>query len=446
MIRPADIQRRKGVVLLVVLWTVAILLVLAGTTGQTSRLDTKLSDFTIQELRCKWAARAGVEKAIAILNEDDPTTDALTEDWSKGSVDLVDVPLLGCTYTVRIVDEMGKLNVNHATRDQLLGLFDWGMDPAIADAIIDWRDSDDEPGEEGVEIGYYENLPFRYEIRDAPFKTIMELLKVRGLSEQLLYGEDTNLNEQLDENERDGDLTAPLDNADDVLDQGWIAFLTCYTPQNQPQDPSGQMKLDINQATVDQLQQIGLSATQAQAVIDNRPSGGYTSLASLFSTTSSDANTADTTGAAQQGTSGTQQTSAPLDVDTFRSIVDQITITTQQNRPKININTAPVAVLVALFGGDDLAYELAYRVIEYRNSALYGFESIGQLLDVPSMTTEVFAAVVDQVDVRSNLFTIYSVARVDKQDRTGAGWYIEAVVERGQSPARILYWYEGATP
>lgn len=48
--------RERGLVLLIVLWTVAILLILAATTRQTSALDTKLSVFTTQEMRCKWAA------------------------------------------------------------------------------------------------------------------------------------------------------------------------------------------------------------------------------------------------------------------------------------------------------------------------------------------------------------------------------------------------------
>ncbi|MDH7598668.1 MAG: type II secretion system protein GspK [Sedimentisphaerales bacterium] len=444
--RAAIRRHQKGVVLLIVLWTVAILMIMAGATGQTSRLDTKLSIFTAQEIRCKWAARAGVEKAIALLNEDDPTTDSLNEDWATSAQDLVDVQLEGCTYTVRIVDESGKLNVNTATREQLLGLFDWGMDPAIADAIIDWRDPDDEPGEEGVEVGYYENLPYRYNIRNGPFKTMRELLKVRGVTGQLLYGEDTNLNGKLDKSEQDGDLTLPLDNGDDVLDEGWIAFLTCYSPQNPPQDPAAQTKVDINQATAEQLQQLGLTAEQAQAVIDNRPSGGYTSLASLFSstTTTADANATGVTAAEQQ--TSQQTTTPPLDIAAFRTIVDQITIQTQQGQPKININTAPLPVLVAILGGDDLAYEIAYRIVEYRDSALYGFESIGELLDVPSMTSEVFASVVDLVDVRSNLFTIYSFAKTGQAGAGGASWFVEAVVERGQSPARILYWYEGATP
>ena len=472
-------QRQKGLVLLIVLWTVAILMILASTTGQTSRLDTKLSVFTTQEVRCRWASRAGVEKAIALLSEDDRAVDGPSDLWCYNPEDLVNVPLQGCHYTVRVVDEAGKLNVNTATRDQLLGLFDWGMDTATADAIIDWRDVDDSPGEEGVEAGYYQNLPYRYTIHNAPFKTIRELLKVKGVTEQSFYGEDTNFNGQLDDNEKDGALTPPPDNGNGVLDQGWIAFLTCYAPQTLPQDPNATTKVDINQATAAQLQELGLTAAQAQAVINSRPSSGYTSIGALISTNVGTSSTSSQT-TSQSSSSAAATTAAPLDVATFRNIVDLITVGTSSTSSSamssaataassssttseagastastssaastvslINVNTAPFEVLVALWGGTDQAYEIAQNVVSYRQGTLTGMESIGELLDVPSMTADLFAQVVDQVTVRSNVFTIYCTATADQTGISGASWFTEAVVDRGQSPAKILYWYQGACP
>lgn len=471
-------QRQKGLVLLIVLWTVTILLILAGTTRQTSRLDTKLSVFTTQEVRCRWASRAGVEKAIALLNEDDRALDGPSDLWYYNPEDLVNVPMQGCHYTVRVLDEAGKLNVNTATRDQLLGLFDWGMDVASADAIIDWRDTDDTPGEEGVEAGYYENLPYRYTIHNGPFKTIREVLKVKSVTEQLFYGEDTNFNGQLDTNEKDGNMTPPLDDGDDVLDQGWITFLTCYRPQTLPQDPNGTTKVNINQATAAQLQALGLTAAQAQAVINSRPSSGYTSIGALISTNASSSNSSQTTGQTSSAAGGTGTTTTPpLDVATFRTIVDQITVGTSSTATQatasiqssmssttnassssttatsststinpINVNTAPIEVLVALWGGTDQAYEVAQNVVSYRDGIQTGLESIGELLDVPSMNADLFAQVIDQVTVRSNVFTIYCVAKADQTGISGASWFTEAVVDRGQSPAKILYWYQGACP
>jgi type II secretory pathway component PulK len=61
---------KKGLVLIAVLWIVAILTIIATSVGQNSRLDTKVSTMRMEELRCRWACRAGIETAIGVLNED----------------------------------------------------------------------------------------------------------------------------------------------------------------------------------------------------------------------------------------------------------------------------------------------------------------------------------------------------------------------------------------
>ncbi|MHC4890374.1 MAG: type II secretion system minor pseudopilin, partial [Planctomycetota bacterium] len=219
---------KKGLALVAVLWIVAVLMVLAAATGQTSLLDTKVCrGVRTEQLRCKWSCRAGIETAIAVLNEDFRESDSLTDLWSENEEDLRNIMLEGCRFDVRVVDEASKLNVNTATKEQLLGL--WYMTEEIADAIIDWRDQNVNQEATGVEGGYYENLPFGYMIRNGPFRTIRELLLVKDVTPELFYGEDTNFNGQLDYNERDGDKSPPADDKDDELDEGWIAHLTCYS-------------------------------------------------------------------------------------------------------------------------------------------------------------------------------------------------------------------------
>ncbi len=441
----------------------------------------------------------GVEKAVAILNEDERTTDCATELWGNDPQDLMDVPLQGCHYRVGIVDEAGKLNINTATRDQFLGLLDWGMDASIADAIIDWRDADEEPGEEGTEGGYYENLPYRYKVRNGPFKTVRELLMVRGVTEEMFYG--TTIAPGQGNTRTVASLVSDPNATSTSARRGWGEFMTCYT-SSAIADTSGVTKVDINQASSQDMQdQLGITAAQAQAIIDNRPSNGYTSIGDLLGgsstagatgTTATTQSTVMTTNAAN----ATTTTPAVLDAQTFRNIIDLITVGTQQGgttgataggsattggstggsqttaggsssgsstststtgtaaattatsaaKTKINVNTAPVEVLVALWGGTDLAYDLAYNVVSYRDSTLLGIQSLGELLDVPSMTTDAFKQILDQVTLQSNLYSITSVATADQTGISGATWVVEAVIDRGQSPAKILYWYEGACP
>src|SRR5262249_21214623 len=57
-----------------------------------------------------------------------------------------------------------------------------GMDDSIADAILDWLDSDDTPRENGAEVDYYSSLSPPYAPKNGPIETLEELLKVRGVT------------------------------------------------------------------------------------------------------------------------------------------------------------------------------------------------------------------------------------------------------------------------
>jgi len=223
-------NKRRGLVIIAVLWTVVVLMAIVAVLGRRTRLDMKVCMSRMDAVRCKWACRAGVEKAVAVLNTDETENDTLLDVWSDNDEDFNDVLLDRCVLQIKVIDEASKLDINAATKEQLMGLP--YMLEEIADAIIDWRDTDDMPSGLGVESGYYEALDFVYRARNGPFRTIRELLMVKDVTEELFYGEDTNLNGLLDYNERDGDETPPADDGDDELDLGWIAYLTCYTSQS----------------------------------------------------------------------------------------------------------------------------------------------------------------------------------------------------------------------
>ena len=409
----------KGLVLVTVLWVIVVLMVIVSVLGRQSRLDTKVCRARLEGVRCKWASRAGIEKAIGVLNEDTRESDCLIDLWSDNEEDFNDIYLQNCWFTVRVVDEASKLNINTATKGQLLALPD--MLEEIADAIIDWRDENDTPSEGGVEGGYYENLPFGYMARNGPLRTIRELLLVKDVTEQLFFGEDTNLNGQLDYNEQDGEESLPYDDGDSELDKGWIAYLTCYSYDNN-KDAEGNEKTNINSGNANQLSRsLGISNDQAQKIVDGR---SYESIGDLIGSGSN----------------------SILDVQTFSSIADKITVVDGAEIPgKVNVNTASEIVLAALMGGGDSAEQIAQEIISYRETLLYGIESIGELLDVPSMRINTFKNIVDLITTRSDVYSIRCVATADRNGPNGAQLETEAVVDRVESPCKILYWYQGAS-
>ncbi len=408
---------KKGLVLVTVLWVVVVLTIIVAVLGRKSRLDTKVCFARIEGLRCKWACRAGIETAIGVLNEDTRESDCLTDLWSDNEEDFNDILLERCSFTTRVIDEASKLNVNVATKGQLLGLPE--MLEEIADAIIDWRDENDTPSEGGVESGYYEELPFGYRARNGPFRTIRELLLVKDVTEELFYGEDTNFNGQLDYNEKDGDKSPPIDDGDSELDLGWIAYLTCYSYDNN-KDASGNTRVNINEADESELRRsLGVTNEQAKWIVDNRP---HQSIGDLISNQS------------------------PINTQSFSQIADKITVSNEEKLPgKVNVNTAPEAVLAALLGGDDTAYQIAENIITYRESLMYGIESIGELMQVGSMNVDSFKKIVDFITTRSDVFTIRCIATADRNGFAGATLETEAVVDRSSTPCKILYWYQGTS-
>ena len=428
-------RNKKGLVLVAVLWLVVVLTTIVATVGRTSRLDMKVRQIGTEELRCKWACRAGIETAVGILYEDPRDSDNLNDYWSDNDEDFNDIALEGCYFTVRVIDEASKLNVNVATREQLLGLP--YMEKYIVDAIIDWRDQDENPSAEGVEGGYYENLPFRYKIRNGPFRTIRELLLVKNVTEGLFYGEDTNFNGQLDYNERDGDQSPPADDGDDELDEGWVAHLTCYS-YDKNVDAYGNNRVNINEGDEGQLEtSLGIRRPVARWIVQRRQNNQFQSIADLIDDNSPQK--------PPDNPSDDPDQAEPLDLQTFRSIADKITVSNDGQIPgRVNINTASKYVLAALLGGDDNADQLAESIVAYRNGLYGGMQSIADVMNVGSMNIATFKRIANYITTRSDVYSIRCVATADRGGYRGATMQTQTVVDRNSSPCEILYWYQGA--
>ncbi len=428
---------KKGLVLIAVLWIVIILTVIITGVVRSSRLNVKVS-LAAQDSVCRrWAGLGGIETAVAVLKEDLTASDSLFDLWSDNEDDFNNIQLGNYLFTVKVIDEAGKLNINTATKEQLLTLPD--MTEEIVSAIMDWRDGDEDQTTGGAEGGYYQNLPFKYQIRNGNLRTIRELILVRGVTGRLLYGEDTNLNGRLDSNERDGEARPPDDNEDGRLDKGWIEYLTCYS-YDKNVDADGNRRVNINQADANELKEsLGISESHAKWIVENRGQNRYQSIADLIN--------ANSPKESKNSSGGDSQVQAePLDLATFSNIADKITVDdTEQVPGRINVNTASKIVLAALLGGDDKAHQLADNIIAHRENLPDGMKSIAEIMDVSSMDIDTFKKIANHITVRSNVFTIRSFASAESKVISRGELQIESVVDRGNSPSQVLYFYQGET-
>jgi general secretion pathway protein K len=67
----------------------------------------------------------------------------------------------------------------------IIGEVDDNDASVIAASIVDWRDPDDKPLENGAETGYYTELEHPYSCKNADFQVLDELLQVRGMTTEI---------------------------------------------------------------------------------------------------------------------------------------------------------------------------------------------------------------------------------------------------------------------
>ncbi len=165
----------------------------------------------------------------------------------------------GTMLRAGLSDESSKLNLNAllkgeeddlAARTLLMNLPN--MTEEIADSILDWIDADVTDRALGAEADYYLSLSTPYEPSNGPLDALDDLLLVKGVTPELLYGEDANRNGLLDPHENDGDLNPPFDNADGLLDRGWTNFLTIYSREMNTR-ADGEERINVNQGLLTEL-------------------------------------------------------------------------------------------------------------------------------------------------------------------------------------------------
>jgi type II secretory pathway component PulK len=267
--------RPRGSVIVLVIWAVAIAAVLVAAAQVLAFRQAAMGREAIARVEARWAARAGIEESIAVLeyHTERPDPDDARQLY-KDLTASAQGELVSGTWDISHVedgvrfpgpqDEHAKINLNWATRAMLLELSGMTMD--IADGIIDWRDSDDNAGMMGAEYDWYTARGLGYQPRNASFRSTAELELVAGAFPRWVRGEDQNLNGKLDPNENDGAASEPPDNADGLLDGGWSSALTARSAGSLL-GASGQPKLDLANATPEEMvERFGVTEQQAAAL------------------------------------------------------------------------------------------------------------------------------------------------------------------------------------
>lgn len=201
-----------------VLWTFAVLSVLAGEFARAMREEAQSTLNYKNETLAHYTAIAGLNEALLVIvanngkvetvesqatGEHDLDDEGIDEGQRVarrlllGRGDWVDGKFDGQDYQVRVFDETGKISLNAEVLDEgnlPIILENLGLDEEtasiVSDSILDWRDDNDVHRDDGAEDDYYEGLVRPYPAKDAPFDAVEELLLVRGVTREMFYGDD----------------------------------------------------------------------------------------------------------------------------------------------------------------------------------------------------------------------------------------------------------------
>lgn len=199
--------RARGFALIMVLLIIMALAVLAGGFAFSMKVETRLAVNQKNDAEMQWVGRSGVELARFVLSETfrRPKPTALNQIWAGGPGDLTETngPLMAvtlkqnrlgaATFSVEIIDQERKANINRADRTvlnralEIIGL-DATETATLLDSLEDWRDADEAPHLSGSESDYYlaQNPP--YYAKNGAMDDITELLLVNGVTPELFWG------------------------------------------------------------------------------------------------------------------------------------------------------------------------------------------------------------------------------------------------------------------
>jgi type II secretory pathway component PulK len=367
-----------------------------------------------------------------------------------GSAD-ADLSSLGISSEV-VEEATGTTDLQNLGRSLLMGLP--GMTEDVADAILDWIDEDDEPREYGCEVEYYSQLPTPYEPANGPIQSVEQLLLVRGVTPDLLFGLDQNRNGVLDQGEMNsmsGGMM-PMGNSamsstsgssstsstEEEISQpdplGWAQYLTLHSAEKNV-DRDGNPRVYLNQEDLELLEEELVTAlgneTWATFIVAYRKAGKSGSSSAMATDASADSSGSTSGGSTSGGsTSGGQADAVKLPWNSayFDSVSGEASVTLSQVLDlvdatiEVDLNGEPTTY-VSPFTSDPAAMAMYMPVLMDKMTTVQGTAIPGRisvndcpraiLLGIPSMTEEIVDAIIearaDQSDSENRKFESWLV-------------------------------------
>jgi general secretion pathway protein K len=278
-------SNQNGIAMMIVLWVLVLLIALATEFAFSMKMEVNTTRNYKEDTESYYLAKAGLKLALAELIKDVrfhsiheehgwimgnpiPTPEAnpapgketesqVVEVQDFDIVNRTDIELGNGTITYTIRDENGKISINSASKATLNKLLAYSGvsekidQDTISDSVLDWIDTNKNHRLNGAEDDYYRTQSPPYLAKNGKIETLNELLQIRGITEEILYGSP----------EEDGEF------------KGIAQFLTIYEYSS----------INPNTASEEVLNILN-TPEQVVTILDNRATKGFhsNSLSNLF--------------------------------------------------------------------------------------------------------------------------------------------------------------------
>ncbi len=351
---------RGGAFILAVL-AVALLMALLAVAVSAQYANMAARQDRMNERRARMMAEAGLQRVLAILQDQDPNIATQTDEWfNLSGPGEVEYRVKGCSFRIQLIDAGALVNLNTATEDQLRNM---ALTDEQIDSLLDWRSEELQPRTLGAKDEYYNDLTTPYNTKLAKLDTVEDLLLVKGFDGPTLFNPPTTANSRT--------LTqGRLEDQPPLID---LVTVDSAAPNT---TPDGQPRLNVNRANLQQLMQRGIAPQTAQAIIQRRNAvGTFTNIAQVLMLPG-------------------------LSVTDSQAIVDQLTVDSSETLyGLINLNTTVESVLATL---PDLPTDVAKAILARQG----GFNSVGELSSVAGVTPDTFQRIAAYFTVGSRAFLV----------------------------------------
>lgn len=205
----------RGMALLMTIMVITLLVAITAHFGLVVRREYFSSATFLDGEQLNTVVRSGLNIGAALVEADgkENSFDTSHDSWANLSETSFAGFFTRGDVVLEIKDHSGKLQINSLIPDatdadsvnlavtlketlgrlllaENFGVEDEELAREIVDALVDWLDQDDKESDYGAESSYYLSLSPPYESKNGSVEFIEELLLVRGITQEILFGKD----------------------------------------------------------------------------------------------------------------------------------------------------------------------------------------------------------------------------------------------------------------